>query len=760
MEVDSMFHVYENESLNEKLEVRGIPFSVKRENGVVAKLPSSIGFDARCEMLFFLGMSTDSWQCSEWWGQQEVYYDYSTRLFFGDRVGRIRVLYDDRTEELISVIFGVNCWNYNLFFKPKPHENIMHFSAPYDEPFRSDPEARKILEESLRLMENTDEACEKATKWVFAYKVRPEKRIIKIDFGKEEAKRSDFVVSGVTALLAGGEISSDWDYVTQEFFLRKDYYKPVDRLRRRIYQFRDELPERDEIVNVENFDAPDIVFKGNGLADIYTNVYRKNIMDMAYNKVTDDGMPHTSSRNTANYGCYIGFGTYTIENSYFDHVWTRDIGRTLIEITNLGYFDRARRAADRLHELLYYPSIRFKIPHWKRIANLVAKDENDLHNEGKENDGHASIMLFIYNLYNKGAVDRKWLVEHKKELKDAADYYIWQYENPEQSNFNGILYSESEASTQIYGGYDLFSNIISILAIEGYARLFDEIEDFEYAKRLRKLAKILKEGARKYFLMEHPRYGKVYTDTTDDCWTYEYKRLGELFLQSDLNGYDVFNDDSELFDIMTRTFMAQKEVFYAPESGRQMGYGQGYLTLSTLALDLFDELTECMEAATMMCYHHTDNKYIVPEGVIMHGSKQFWFRNCDLGNAVQQAEIVKCARLVVGIDDIDKNKGIRLVPRLPDTWDGFEAKDFPVTLKDGTVKKFSFAYGRNIHSDDESKIIIKGTDGTKNYTAVFDKDIPVEYLRMGPFDYRNINISGKEYEVKKIHDRFFAYVKI
>jgi hypothetical protein len=139
-----------------------------------------------------------------------------------------------------------------------------------------------------------------------------------------------------------------------------------------------------------------------------------------------------------------------------------------------------------------------------------------------------------------------------------------------------------------------------------------------------------------------------------------------------------------------------------------MGYGQGYLTLSTLALDLFDELTECMEAATMMCYHHTDNKYIVPEGVIMHGSKQFWFRNCDLGNAVQQAEIVKCARLVVGIDDIDKNKGIRLVPRLPDTWDGFEAKDFPVTLKDGTVKKFSFAYGRNIHSNDESKINYQG----------------------------------------------------
>ncbi len=424
-----MFYCYKDEKTNKNISVLGIPFSVHEENGVTVRINNTIRFETKCKMLFFLGMSTELWQCSEWWGQQEVNYDHSTRLFLGDRIGRISVAFDDSTEELIPVIFGVNAWNYNLYFKPKPHEgNLMSFSAPYDEPFRSDKNAKGLLDNCLKLMENKDSTSEKATKWVFAYSIRADKNIKEIKLIKEDSKRADFVVSAVTGLLEGNDIKPEWKYVYQDFFLKKDYYADVYRLSRRLYQFRDELPQKDELLDIKC--TPDIVFSGCGIADIYTNVYRKNITDMAYNKISDDGMPHTSSPNTANYGCYVGFGTYTIENSYHGHVWTRDIGRTLIELTNSGYFDRVLKATDKLHELLYYPSIRFKIPHWKRVANLIAQNENDLFNEGKENDGHASIMLFMYNLYNKGAVGKDWLESHKKELKDASDFFVWQYEHP------------------------------------------------------------------------------------------------------------------------------------------------------------------------------------------------------------------------------------------------------------------------------------------------------------------------------------------
>lgn len=93
-------------------------------------------------------------------------------------------------------------------------------------------------------------------------------------------------------------------------------------------------------------------------------------------------------------------------------------------------------------------------------------------------------MLFIFTLFRKGVVDRQWLQEHRKELKDAADYYLWQKAHPKESNFTDILFSESETSTQITGGYDLFSNLISSFALLGYAELFREIGEADYASEL------------------------------------------------------------------------------------------------------------------------------------------------------------------------------------------------------------------------------------------------------------------------------------
>ncbi len=742
-----------------ELKVKGIPFRVKEENGTVAKIDRrEIDFEGRYEALFFLGMSTDSWQCSEWWGQQEAQYDHSTRLFIGDRIGRISVIYEDATEDMISVIFGVNAWNYNLFFKPKDCEgNLNSFAAPYDEPFRSDPEAAKLLSNSLRLMENEDEGAVKATKWVMGYRVRPEKRVVRIQFDREAAKSAGFVVSAVTGVEAGCPLDPAWKLLDQDFFLSKRFYADADKLARRLYQFRDELPEHDPLLELPDYDAPDIRFSGDNMAEIYTNVYRKNIMDMAYGKVTDDGMPHTSTANTANFGCYIGFGSFAISGQYAQDIWTRDVGRLLTEILHNGYHERALSAADPLHEMLYYPSIRFKLPHWKRIANKIARDEQELFNEGKENDGHASIMMYIYGLYNQGAVDVSWLKAHRKQLKDAADYFIWQVENPDQSNFDRVLYSESEASRQQYGGYDLYSNVISATALICYARLFEAMGEEGYAGKLKDTASLIKRGVDERFMMDHPRFGKVYTDTTDDCWTYEYKRFCELLMHSDVYGYDVHRDNPALFEVMSRTFEAQREQYYQPEAGRQMGYGQGYLTLAVLSLDLYDEFSECMDAATAFCYHHSDFNYIVPEGVIMHGSKRFWFRNCDLGNGVQQAEIIKCARLIAGIDDLDRSRGLRLIPRLPNRWNSIQVKDYPVTLRDYTTRKFAYTY-RRIKPGETGRVV--ALCGDSGYAMDFDTGVELDYLRMGPFDGPDIQVQGGQATVEKIQGRYFAYVKL
>ena len=749
-----MYKFAENKKANRDLTVLGIPFRVQEKDGKIEKISDeSLSLRGSFTSIYFLGMSTESWQCSEWWGQQEVLYDQTTRLFFGDRIGHFRIIFDDKTMELVSVIFGVNAFNYNLYFKPKPNEgNLMSFEAPYDEPFKSDKDAKKLLDGALILNENVSDDAEKASKWIFCYKPRRDKQIVSIEWHKEDGKRADLCFSAVTGLTSDCEDGSGLRYADLDFFLKKSWYKPLDALKHRLYQYIDEIPREVDPLEIDGFDAPDIRFYNKYGTDVMTNVYRKNITDMAYGKITDDGMPHTSTAGTANFGCYIGFGTFNYSASYGAHVWTRDTGRMLIEVTNAGYFDRVRAAVGKLHEMLYYPSLRFKIPHWKRVANLVAQNENDTFNEGNENDGHASIMTAIWYLYHKGGVDKAWLTENKKHLKAAADYYLWQRDNPKESNFDRVLYTHSETSTQILGGYDLYSNFISYYAELLYASLFNELGDVEYAEKLRTFCRELKAGIFERFVMDHPKYGKVLTDTTDDCWTYEYKRFVPALICTDFLAYDLHEADPELFDLCKRTFLAEKEVYYNAFSGRQMGYGQGYLTNCALTLDLYDEYSECVDASAKLCYHHTDVPYIVPEGVIMHGSGKFFFRNSDLGNAVQQAEIIKEVRLMAGADDLSC-EGYRLIPRLPSHLTRIEVKDLPMRLSDG-VRRISYVYSRGTHYP------VFATDGSVSYSLGLECEEKPEYVRFGPFENDNIKSCGETVCIEEINGKYYAYIKI
>lgn len=757
----AMFKCLKTDRANKTLTVSGIPFEVCEQDGKIEAIKAeSMALSGRFRALYFLGMATESWQCSEWWGQQEALYDHSTRLFLGDRIGHFRIIFDDRTMELVSVIFGVNAFNYNLFCKPKPCEgNLMSFEAPYDEPFKSDARAKALLNAALILNENPSEDAQKATKWIFAYRPRADKNIVSIEWHKEDGKRADLCFSALTGAIAEGAPCDDAEDAAKlksadlDFFLRKAYYAPLDALKHRLYQYRSEVPEAAELLETEKFDAPDIRFYNAKGIDILTNVYRKNIIDMAYGKITDDGMPHTSTAGTANFGCYIGFGTFNYSASYGAHVWTRDTGRMLIEVTNAGYFGRVAAAVDKLHEMLYYPSVRFHVPHWKRVANLVARDENDLFNEGNENDGHASIMTAIWYLWRKGGVDNAWLAANRAHLKAAADYYLWQEANPAESNFDRVLYTHSETSTQILGGYDLYSNMISYYAELLYAQLFDALGDVDYAAELRGFCARLKRGIFDRFVMEHPRFGKVFTDTTDDCWTYEYKRFVCALIGTDYLGYDLHDADPELYELCRSTFAAEKEVYYAPCSGRQMGYGQGYLTNCALALDLYEEYSECVKASAMLCYHHTDVPYVVPEGVIMHGSGEYWFRNSDLGNAVQQAEIIKEVRLIAGADDLAENGRFRLIPRLPAHIDRMSVADMPVKCVDG-VHRVNYEYARG------GGLPLCVSDGRNTYSLRFTGDVLPELVRFGPFDSPDISANITIVRVAQIGGRYYAYTQI
>lgn len=739
---------------NERLEIKGIPFRVKRTDGVVKPMEGHIlPVEGKFEALFFLGMSVNSWGCSEWWGPKPAYYDPSERAFFGDTMGRLRIVYEDNTQASIPLIFGVNCFNYELYCGSHEREHLPTFDAPYQEPFRSDAEAGKLLEDSLILMDNDDPEREKYTRWILAVKTDPNRRVKLVENGRERLGGVD--IGAVTGLNAGEQLRDDWKLCTLRDFLCKKWLKPVEKLRRRIYTYKEDLPQHDPVREIEDFRMPDIRFTGSKEAEIYTNVYRKNIDDMQKYKVTADGMPHTSSSNTINFGCYVGFGSYTHSQSYSTQVWTRDVGRLLIELIRLGDSQHPILAAEQMFKMLYLPFRHPVPPHWKRVANLIPEEDEVRRNlDGAENDGHASIMMFLYTLWAKGIVGNEWILSHRKPLKDASDFILWEMDHPAESGFNKVLYSNSEASSQNYGGFDLYSNIISAAALTGFAKMFRAAGDESYAARLDAAADLLRRGVDEVFMCDSPYNGRVYTDTNDDCWTYEYKRFCEALMYTDLYGYDLRKDAPERYDLLKRTFECQKTEYYEPFSGRQMGYGQGYLNNTALVLDKFDELSECMNATAAECWHEQDYNYIVPEGVILHGSGRFWFRNCDLGNGVQQAEIVKAARLICGIDDIDPARGLRLIPRLPLGWTSLSAERFPVHIQ-GALHCVDFRYERGGKAEG-----LYASDGTTLYSAKIKTDVPVESVRFGPFDTDRITVSGGVLKEKICVDgRWFAYVE-
>jgi len=733
-----------------------IPFSViQTSKGYQNIAPGSYnvpGFTFR--YLFFLGMTTDRPEGSEWWGQAERYYSNQSRLFIGDKLGSIEVVYMDSTHDIIPVIFGMNCWNYELFTPVKPEETYLntYYDSPYPEPFASDKNAKKLLDESLHLMVND---AVKGAKYIFGVETK-NKAIRQVNLYRTDFRFAGPYITAITGVkpdAVKGDNASQWKAFDETYFTRQKYYPSMDKLARRLYQFDDELPASDPVSIPQGYDGPKVRFTGNGMAEIFTNVYLHNLDDMRKNKVDEQGGMHTSSKGSPNFSTYVGIGTFKVSvGSYSSHVWSRDLGRCMMEVIESGEVQRSVKAANEALRLLYDPSSRYSHPNWKRIANAYELNNDGLWRSvgGKENDGHGAMMLFLYKLVQHHCVDATWVKDNWKALCDAAEWYCWQMDNPQQSGFDGVLASESEASTQLYGTYDLFSNYFAFYGLKAFAKIAAQIGDKTKEDRWNQYAEKLHQGIMDRFTTDHPRYGKIFVDIIYDCWTWEYKRFVPLFLATDLVSYDLATQDPDLYEICYHTYLAQKEDYFSYAAGRQMGYGQGYITQAAILLDEPDDMKGYLERAAAFCYHHSDYNYIVPEGVIVHPSGRFWFRNSDLGNCVQQAEIVKAARLLIGLDDLDPVHGLTVIPRLPSTWKTINVQDYPIVAvdKEGNTIRTTINYD------------YERTENGFHFTMKPAETIRIARIRLGPFASQDVKISGGKYPVaiQKIRNQFFVNI--
>lgn len=747
----------ERSGKTEILSFHGIPFTVIQTDKGFANLASTAeplvvkGRHEPVQAVFFLGMVTEKTECSAWWGPTERWYAYNNRMFIGDQVGKIFIVYSDTTADVIPIIFGVNLWNYELLNAIKGSENYLTYWGAYPEPFKSDSHAKALLDSSLVLMEND---TVKGGKYILGVKTR-NKPVIKIILGNDNVRTAGFYITAVTCQTGTSTPDPNRVLRDERFYAQKKYYPAMDKLARRLYQFRDELPAYDPYLPPAGYEGPLVKFTGTPLAEVFTNVYSHNLHDMRMKKVDPAGGMHTSSGDLADFGLYIGMGTFRPDaRCYYDHVWTRDAGRTMMEVIESGETERSVKAGNEAIRLLYDPSSKFSQPHWQRIGNASGLNNEGLWRSvgGKENDGHAAMMLFLYNLIEHQCVDGSWVKDNWKALCDAAEWYCWQMDHPKESGFDKVLSSESEASTQQYGTFDLFSNYNAYVGLRAYARLASQNRDRDHEKKWNQYASTLYQGIMDMFTTTHPRYGRIFVDVTNDCWTWEYKRFAPLFLASDFNSYDLAAHDPGLYAICYNTYLAQKEDFFSYASGRQMGYGQGYITETSILMDEPADMQGYVEQAAAFCYHHSDYNYIVPEGVIMHPSEKYWFRNSDLGNAVQQGEIVKAGRLLIGLDDLNPENGLTVIPRLPAAWNRIEVQDYPVVAAD---KKGKFLRTR-------IKYQLDRIENGYRFQLETPDAIRLGQVRLGPFNTNRIKTDNEllHGKVSELHGQFYLYLDL
>lgn len=650
---------------------------------------------------------------------------FSMSFFIGDELGRIRLDYADGSTQIFPLILGEGIWFGNLF-----HDN--------PEPFSSDPRFREALTKSLRLfppapVEDADYVAE----------IIPKPASIRsITLEAPPLKWGVPVIAGITVEAAGsneisGAIAVPHGNFPPEFekFVRQKALRPLGQddhaadarlngLRRSLYLSDENYKGHVAVEAPSGYTGPRVSFQGNMTADILANAFHYNLKDMA-DKVDEDGFYHTSTKDAPSWGGYNGFGTYrTNVGVYYDTSWCRDMGRSLQELAELGYTNKAVRCADyclRMARLWEEdPSLKFEgqiLPrHWGRIANEPGKAEPF------ENDGHGLTTMLLYKLWQRLPDRDQWLRSRWVDVKAAGDWILWQFDHPEISGAtNGVLHTTGECAGG--GVRSLYGDYACMVALQALAQMADSIGETNSAAQWRHRADNMRQAIVRQYVDTDPKYGRVWT-LTNAGWPDKVTMLGPTIFPADYNGFAPEEWDPALRPVNEATYQRfvdthQPFGFY----GRDLGYGQGFATQSALLLDRMHDATRMLEWAAKEIYNPRLGTFIVPEGVqIDPTSHSFWFWIGDLGNGVQEAEIIKAMRIMIGVDDTRPGR-LQFFPRMPYGWSEVAVEKYPVLFERSGKSEIALLRYKLNRSGDAMKLTISS-----------DKELGPVVMRLGPFE--------------------------
>jgi len=671
-----------------------------KENGAPFKLPAALAdiptydggsvnilVNAQAERIYILGGRSSYDYGVGHWGDYDVRSDGSDRQFIGDHSGELEVVYTDGSRDRVPLVFGLNQWWWKRW-------GDVPSGGPYLEPFSTTP---RPLIASLHVY-SLDNNPLAPSYWVY----KPQdKKIALLRLIDNPDIQGYPLVSAITLEgKSGGPNTTpldapetdarytDWlaaNTITWDGVAAHAYDAAVKALRDYLYTSAADIPAVVALDPITDRSGPRLRFEGSASASILTNVYEHSLRDLRA-KLDADGTFHASTRDSASFGMYGGIGTWRGGVGYFyNQPWSRDMGRTLLELTRLGFLDEVdaglRFAASHLYELRdAYPDVRRRgqqvPPHWGTVLgqpNVI--DIDGMGDDNQENDGHGLLLLAFVRAWQARGMDAAWLDGFWTTVRDASEWYCFQLENPEFSRATRVLYTEGEAAND--GGYDVYSNVIAAEALRGAAVMATAHGDAVLAGRWNGCAATISRGLAQDLTERDARYGQTWRATAWG-WGYGHEALAPAIIAADRTGYTLAA--GETLTITRQTYQRQIALPAGLSAGRVLGYGQAFVTQAALLLDDLGNAGKALDTLAQFVYDADAGPYLVPEGVAVHPSGEYWYRTGDLGNAMQEAEVLKTLALVAGVDDLDGAQ-LRLIPRLPSQWSGVSVADYPVTVR-------------------------------------------------------------------------------
>ncbi|MBN1901281.1 hypothetical protein JW926_08165 [Candidatus Sumerlaeota bacterium] len=756
----------------EEIRIDGIPFqkgnlwSEFREGEPLEIKTNGV----RAHTVNILGGVNSPDQANPPWGGGNSYHNF----FIGDKAGDIRLEYQSGKVSEIPLIFGYAIWWKNPL-------------ASDPEPFKSDPEARNLLDRTLSVINGLDPISGKEPRGSYLRISLSDEPLLKIIFKDNPEKEGHLLIEGITFENVSHLPKSEYDNwkvlegedVPDEIYrsleertidsmnpFPREKAEGVRKLGRLLYIYPEDIEEETisrtrADVTRENFSGPMVSFQGAPEATLFTNIYYENAQGIV-ERIEETGMTHESAYKADYYG---GFGTWRPAlGAFWDASYTRI--RSLILLTEMGYMDKVEKSLDFFgHWIMHFPRSFPQVQmngkpvpgHAAVIANKPHVYFDELKNVGwptryatrdfgnPENDGHGMLMLSFYRQWLKKGKSEEWARHHWDVIHEMAEYIPWALDNPSLSfSEHGLLYSESEGGMQIQS---IYCDMPCYLGLKGFAEMARAIGNENKAARWEQYAEKMSEAMERYYPRTIEPWGDVWDPKKTGGWAGEHSVLAPLLFITDFRGYNGLNHLPEKWkERAERTYRMQltrNQPEWRCPAG--LGYGQCYITESALLLDRMNDAEQMLNWLARFCFSpRQKHPYRVPEGITMASDGSVWRRWGDLGNLYQLGEVVYTIRIMLGIDDTD-SANLRIMPRLPFSWKGVHVDRHPVMTKSNQKSELVFI-NYKLESDREKDAMFFLLDA--------DKFIDACAIRLGPFAKQkkkaDVTINGKN----KILDMF------